>query len=1318
MSRTDINRVAQTILIPLLAEVYGYTELKNLDSPEYPNHPAIDLGDETARVSFQVTSTSDTKKVKHTLSKFVENKFYEKYEQLIIYILTKKQDSYSGSGYEEIIQGKFTFDKDKDIWDYRDILREVTNFHCVDKVRRVESILEAHFGEGRTLTEWEVVDKVEQLINEYTQLFVGRSEEFQKLDEFLRENSSGVILVKAGAGFGKTALLANWVNGSRAKNCFIAYHFFSQRYDVTRSVKSAYRNLLRQLYIYYELSYEEPPNDENQVRERLYSILREHGAREDKPLVIALDGLDEAERPFSPPFPTPLPENVFVIASGRAEEGEEPEYLRGWIDSAESICLNRLCRGAIAQWLRNTDELAAFAEDTHFVAQLDEITQGFPLYLRYLTEELSHAAKQGQDVRELLAQTPKGFERYVEQQLRGLDELELPDERWQFFALLAVAKGALEKEDVKALTGMRDRQLRQLHQCWQVTRWMRITETKLYAFAHPLLATTFAEKLEDDAKDAKDALIEYCAKWQKHQSCYALRHYAEYLSEAKRWEELYAIARNKDFTATQREHLPDEPDLPLKTVRTALMGGAETDDAGKMAEFCLTHAWQLIEITQESPLDALRERNLERAWKLADLYDNERRFLWYWLLGWELKDTGRLQDARRVLERLQQKDLNRLPSWQESWRLYYAVYLSRQVRKIDEGSFSALHQYLDQIAAIADEQRDVFHIFSTPKVLYENKTAAELLAKKLEILQYIDNPSWLTRDLIAIATAQVNLGQQEAARDTFDAAIETTQQIDDELLRALIIPEIAIAQAQAGELTAAWKTTQEIYIPTERAKALAALAIAQAKAGNTQRETALATLAVALETAQQEENEHNRATALQALAEAQIQMGKFGDAFETIGQIVNTDQGKAALLSMSIAQAKEGQKQAARTTLANALKDQLQINSFLEQAKALVVIATVQAQVGKYEATHKTLTSALETVNGIDDAWERAEGLKAIYKLQMETTNLADARETAQRIENAHNRTEALRKIAVAQLQAEQKEAAQETLTFALEAGQQIFNQIQRTEALAAIAAVQASAGDRKIAQAIFSDALETAQQIDESWLRAGELGKIAVAQASAGDRETAQAIFRDALELARSDSASEGAFLAIAEAQAQAGDFDAAMETAQQISHQGFYDDALTAIAKAQVQAGEFDAAIEVVRQINYPPDEAKVLSSIAVALAKAGQTEAAQVNFTAALEAVQRMSPCWEQVAELEAIALSLASLGFKQMAMQTVETFLANPKGYLCDFAEVFVETGQKTNFKRLLIERSNRLKSAYRMCGLLARLYPQKAEEIAKMVSEFR
>jgi hypothetical protein len=1324
MQQTDINKVSENVLIPLLAEVYGYKNLKNLNFTEGSNFPGIDLGDETAKVAFQITATPGIEKVKHTLSKFIEYKLYDKYNRLIIYILTEKQKSYSDIEIKEIIECKFNFDTKKDIWDYQNILGEVNRFK-IEQAREIEKILEANFGERRGQTEWQVIDKVEQIVKEYTQFFVGRSEEIKKLDNFLAENSSGIILVTAGAGFGKTALLANWVNDRAGKGYFIAYHFFAQRDDKTRSVKSAYRNLLRQLYIYYELRYEQPPNDEEDLKIRLYNLLREHGTREGKPLVIVLDGLDEAERPFSPPFPTPLRDGVFVIASARAEEGEEPKYLEYWTDNSQSLHLKRLPSGAIANWLRQTGEgeLAAFAEDTQFVAQLDEITQGFPLYLSYLTDELSHAAKQGQDVREVLAQTPKGFERYVEQQLRRLDELDLPDERWQFFSLLAVAKGALEKKDVKALTGMCDRNLRQLNQSWQVTRWMRITEGKLYAFAHPLLATTFAAQLGDDAEDALQDLIDYCAQWEKRQSRYVLRHYAEHLREAKQWEDLYAIARNQDFVATQREHFPDEPDLPLKTVRTALIGSAETDDAGAMAEFCLTHAWQLIEITQESPLDALGEGNLERAWKLADFYDNERRFLWYWLLAWELKDTGKLQDARKLLERLQEKDLNRLLTWKEpwqisSWQLDYAVCLSRQVRKVNETSFTALHQYFDKIAATRDERRDVFRIFYISQAVYENKTAAELLARKLEALQEIDAPAWLTLELIAIATAQAKLGQQEAARDTLDAAVETTQQIDDELHRALVIPNIAIVQAQTGEITAAWKTVQQINDRSERAKALAAIAAAQAKAGNTQSEISLATLALALETAQQEENEHNRATGLRAIAEAQIQMGKFADALKTIGQIVNTDQGKAALLSLSIAQAEEGNREAARTTLANALKEQWQIDSSLQKAKALVVIAAVQAQVGKYEATQKTWKSALKTVQGIDDAWERAEGLKAIYKVQMETANFADARETAQRIEDAEKRAEALKEIAVAQVQAEQKEAAQETLTFALEAAQEISNQIRQAEALAVIAATQALAGNRTTAQAIFSDALEMTQQIDEAWLKAETLGKIAAARSQAGDRETAQTIFSDALEIVRSDSAEGWAFPAIAEAQAQAGEFDAATETAQDIYNPSAHDEALQAIAEAQAKAGEFDAATETVRKIDFPLKEAEALRVIGVALAKVGQREAAQVNFTTALEVAQRMSPCWEQVAELEAIALSLASSGFKQMAMQTVETILANPEGYLCDFAEVFVESGQKTNFKRLLIERTNHLESAYRMCGLLARLYPEKVEEIAKVVREFR
>jgi hypothetical protein len=55
MNKTDINKAAETILIPLFRETYNYTNLENInDIEDNPNYPSIDLGDKEARVAIQV----------------------------------------------------------------------------------------------------------------------------------------------------------------------------------------------------------------------------------------------------------------------------------------------------------------------------------------------------------------------------------------------------------------------------------------------------------------------------------------------------------------------------------------------------------------------------------------------------------------------------------------------------------------------------------------------------------------------------------------------------------------------------------------------------------------------------------------------------------------------------------------------------------------------------------------------------------------------------------------------------------------------------------------------------------------------------------------------------------------------------------------------------------------------------------------------------------------------------------------------------------------------------------------------------------------
>ena len=207
MDKTDINRVSENVLVPLLSEIYEHTELKNLNV-DRSNFPAIDLGDEKTGIVYQITSTANSRKIKNTLQKFVKHKLYEKYDHLIVYILKEKQKRYQGRGFDEIIQGKFSFDKKNDILDYRDLLKEISGFSSVDKLRRIENILEEHFGDPeytRPLDPLDWLEKVNNLWGEELATFrINRTKLSNDLQDFaLRGN--GVVI--GSPGVGKTYLL-------------------------------------------------------------------------------------------------------------------------------------------------------------------------------------------------------------------------------------------------------------------------------------------------------------------------------------------------------------------------------------------------------------------------------------------------------------------------------------------------------------------------------------------------------------------------------------------------------------------------------------------------------------------------------------------------------------------------------------------------------------------------------------------------------------------------------------------------------------------------------------------------------------------------------------------------------------------------------------------------------------------------------------------------------------------------------------------------------------------------------------------------------
>lgn len=131
----DINIVAESFYSELLNLIEDLN-LRNVNTIK-KNAPGIDLADEGNRISIQVTSDNTSDKIRHTITEFLLNKSYEKYDRLIILILTNKKR------YSTVFDtdGKFSFDKNNDIWDVNDLIKKV-NALPIEKLKTINDFLQ------------------------------------------------------------------------------------------------------------------------------------------------------------------------------------------------------------------------------------------------------------------------------------------------------------------------------------------------------------------------------------------------------------------------------------------------------------------------------------------------------------------------------------------------------------------------------------------------------------------------------------------------------------------------------------------------------------------------------------------------------------------------------------------------------------------------------------------------------------------------------------------------------------------------------------------------------------------------------------------------------------------------------------------------------------------------------------------------------------------------------------------------------------------------------------------------------------------------
>lgn len=134
----DINIVAESFYSKLLNLIYEY-KLKNANDLE-KNATAVDLIDQKNRIAVQVTSDNTSTKINYTIKEFNDKQLYKLYDRLIILILTQKKNYTTDFD----TQGKFLFDKKRDILDVEDVIGDVKKLDT-ERIKRVSNYLSEEF---------------------------------------------------------------------------------------------------------------------------------------------------------------------------------------------------------------------------------------------------------------------------------------------------------------------------------------------------------------------------------------------------------------------------------------------------------------------------------------------------------------------------------------------------------------------------------------------------------------------------------------------------------------------------------------------------------------------------------------------------------------------------------------------------------------------------------------------------------------------------------------------------------------------------------------------------------------------------------------------------------------------------------------------------------------------------------------------------------------------------------------------------------------------------------------------------------------------
>ncbi len=440
--------------------------------------------------------------------------------------------------------------------------------------------------------------------------FTGREWLITRIDDYIASHDSGYVVIRAEAGVGKSTLAAHLV---WTRPC--AHHF--TRLTGARDPIQARRSLAAQLIGTWQLIGEEEVTRNDSFPagadrpDWLGKVLNAAARRRDKlqpgvPLVLVVDGLDEAEPPVKGqdngiplglPRPDELPNGVFIVATTRF--GVQIPKLRdrkAWhtivVDGPENLEDMRSYLAATVEGPTARRDIVDLLEE-HFVdpgwfaGELAKRCGGVWIYLQYVLEAILRRQRSPDDLESL----PDGLiSYYLEQVLLWEAHPSWATAGRRILAVLAAWQRPATLAELADVCDADKDTLREwldgrLRSFLNVSNDQRKSS---YGIRHQSLRDLFSDSLRDDSapwEEARDVLRDAFAEANTLLAAFHRR-------EAKRWSENgrtlpyaryeaidHLFQARRHLVSVPREERPADEEADAAEITTLVLGKAAGPDA-------------------------------------------------------------------------------------------------------------------------------------------------------------------------------------------------------------------------------------------------------------------------------------------------------------------------------------------------------------------------------------------------------------------------------------------------------------------------------------------------------------------------------------------------------------------------------------------------------------------------------------------------------------------------------------------------------------------------------------------------------------------